>query len=151
MLRYVAGVRWQDGRSSSEIAEMCGVKDISVELRKRRLRWFGHMRRAVGGVLSKVEQVQDGLTLLLALCPPIVGANQTPQHIGGQFASCGWQRSQHPQHKSWLLANDAALHQTNLFLDVTTSITSTVMVAQAVLTAANSRIPQSHTAPLTLK
>ena len=36
MLTYMAGVRWQDGRSSSEVAEMCGVEDLSVRLRQRR-------------------------------------------------------------------------------------------------------------------
>ena len=45
ILRYIAGVRWQDGKSSSEVAEMCGVEDLSVKLRQRRLRWFGHVKR----------------------------------------------------------------------------------------------------------
>ena len=40
MLRYMAEIRWQDGRSSSELVEMCVVEDHS-ELRQRRLRWFG--------------------------------------------------------------------------------------------------------------
>ena len=35
MLRYMAGVRWQDGRSSSEVLEMCGVEDFSVYLRQK--------------------------------------------------------------------------------------------------------------------
>ena len=52
MLRYKAGdtrqerVRWQDRKSSSEVAEMCWVEDLSVKLRQRRLRWFGHVKRA---------------------------------------------------------------------------------------------------------
>ena len=50
ILRYRAGVRWQDGRSSSEVAQMCGVEDLSVKLRQRRPRWFGHMKRAGGCV-----------------------------------------------------------------------------------------------------
>ncbi|MPC73190.1 hypothetical protein E2C01_067509 [Portunus trituberculatus] len=54
MLRYVAGVRWHVGRSSSEVTEMCGDKDLSVELRKKRLRW------TEGGVLSEVEEVRVG-------------------------------------------------------------------------------------------
>ncbi|MPC42051.1 hypothetical protein E2C01_035664 [Portunus trituberculatus] len=57
ILRYMAGVRWQDGRYSSEVAEMCGVEDLSVELRKRRLSWFGHVRRVEGRVLSEVEEI----------------------------------------------------------------------------------------------
>ena len=49
MLRYMAGVRWHDKRSSSEVTMMCGVEDLSVKLRQRRLRWFGHVKRAEGG------------------------------------------------------------------------------------------------------
>ena len=39
MLRYIAGVRWNDGRSSSEVAEMCGVEDLSVEAKKTEMVW----------------------------------------------------------------------------------------------------------------
>ena len=60
MPRYMAGVRWQDRRSSSEVAEMCGVEDLSVKLRQRRLRWFGHVKRAEGGVLGEVGEVRVG-------------------------------------------------------------------------------------------
>ncbi|MPC66236.1 hypothetical protein E2C01_060384 [Portunus trituberculatus] len=35
ILRYMTRVRQQNGRSSSEVADMCGVKDISVEQRCR--------------------------------------------------------------------------------------------------------------------
>ncbi|MPC10447.1 hypothetical protein E2C01_003083 [Portunus trituberculatus] len=34
--------------------------DVFAELRKRRLRWFGHVRRAVGRVMSKVEEMRVG-------------------------------------------------------------------------------------------
>ena len=60
MLRYMAGVRWQDGRSSSEVAKMCEVEDLSVKLRQRRLRWFGHVKRGEKGVLAEVEEVRLG-------------------------------------------------------------------------------------------
>ena len=30
------GVRWQNGRCSMEVRDMCGVEDLSVELRQRR-------------------------------------------------------------------------------------------------------------------
>ena len=33
---------------------MCGVEDLSIKLRQRRLRWFGHVKRAEGGVLGEV-------------------------------------------------------------------------------------------------
>ncbi len=55
MLRYMAGVRWQDGKSSGEVAEMCGVMDLSAKLMQRRLRWFGHVERAGGGALNEVR------------------------------------------------------------------------------------------------
>ena len=60
MLRYMAGVRRQDGRSSSEVAEMCGVDDLSVKLRQRRLRWLEHVKRAERGVLVEVGEVRVG-------------------------------------------------------------------------------------------
>ena len=60
MLRYMARVRWQDRRSSSEVAEMCGVEDLSVKLRQRRLRWFGHVKRSEGGVLGEVGEMRIG-------------------------------------------------------------------------------------------
>ena len=60
MLRYMAGVRWQDGRSSSEVAEMCGVEYLSVKLRQRRLKWFRDMKRAERGVMDEVGEVRVG-------------------------------------------------------------------------------------------
>jgi len=60
MLRYMAGVRWQDGRSSMEVRDMCGVEDLSVKLRQRRLRWFGQVRRAEGSLVKEVEEVKIG-------------------------------------------------------------------------------------------
>ena len=49
----MARVRWQDGRSSTEVAEMCGVEELPVKLRQRRLRWYGHVKRAEGSVLNE--------------------------------------------------------------------------------------------------
>ncbi len=59
MLRYMAGVRWQD-RWSKKVAEMCGVEGLSFKLRKRRLRWFDRMERAREGVLSEVREMRVG-------------------------------------------------------------------------------------------
>ena len=42
------------------MAEMCGVEDFSVKLKQRRLRWFGHVKRAEVGVLGEVEKVGVG-------------------------------------------------------------------------------------------
>ncbi len=60
MLRYMAGVRLQDRRSNKEVAEMCGVEDLSVKLRTRRLRWFGHVKRAREGALGEVREMRVG-------------------------------------------------------------------------------------------
>ena len=49
-----AGVRWQNKSSNSEVVEMCAVEDFSVKLRQRTLWWFGHVKRAGGGVLGEV-------------------------------------------------------------------------------------------------
>ncbi len=45
MLRYVMGIRWQDGFSNEEVVRRSGLEDLEVLLRKNRLRWFGDMRR----------------------------------------------------------------------------------------------------------
>ena len=45
MLRYMAGVAWQDRVSSEEVARRCGVEVLENVLRRRRLRWFGHVKR----------------------------------------------------------------------------------------------------------
>ena len=52
MLRYMAGEKWEDGKSSFELRDMCGVEDLSVKVRQRRLRWFGHVGRAEGSLLN---------------------------------------------------------------------------------------------------
>ena len=58
MLRYMVGVRWQESRSNQEVADMCGLEDLSAKLRKRRLTWFGHVKRAEGGLLLEVEEMR---------------------------------------------------------------------------------------------
>ena len=54
----MASVKWQDRKSSIEVREMCGVEDLSVQVRQRKLRWFGHIRRAEGSLLNEVEEVR---------------------------------------------------------------------------------------------
>ena len=58
MLRYMAGVRWQDRVSSEEMAKRCGLKEIQDKMRQRRLQWFGHVRREEGGVLRVVDKME---------------------------------------------------------------------------------------------
>lgn len=60
MLRYIAGVRWQDQVGSGEVAERCGVKELEVRLRQGRLRWFGHVRRAEHSMMRRVEEMEVG-------------------------------------------------------------------------------------------
>ena len=60
MLRYKADVKWQDGKSSIEVRDVCGVEDLSVKVRQRRLSWFGHVGRAEGSLLNEVEGVRIG-------------------------------------------------------------------------------------------
>ena len=54
MLRYKAGVRWQDKISSEVVEKRCGSKEIQDKMRQRRLQWFGHVKREKErGVLKK--------------------------------------------------------------------------------------------------
>ena len=41
MLRYMAGIKWQDGVSSEEVARRCSLE----RARQGRLQWFGNVRR----------------------------------------------------------------------------------------------------------
>ena len=45
MLRFMAGVRLRDGVPSAEVLERCGLESIIMQMRRRRLRWFGHVVR----------------------------------------------------------------------------------------------------------
>ena len=45
ILRYMAGVSLRDRVRSEEVARRCGVDEVEMVMRKRRLRWFGHVRR----------------------------------------------------------------------------------------------------------
>ena len=49
MLRYMAGVRLQDHVPSLEVANRCELQQISDVLRRRRLGWYGHVRRREEG------------------------------------------------------------------------------------------------------
>ena len=59
MMRYMAGVKWQDRISNEEVVERCGIKDMQHSLRHRRLQWFGHVkRRKESEVLRKVNDME---------------------------------------------------------------------------------------------
>ena len=58
MLRCMAGMRWTDMVCSEEVANRCGLAEIQVRMRQRRLQWFGHVRREKeGGGLRMVEEM----------------------------------------------------------------------------------------------
>ena len=58
MLRYMAGIKWQDVVSSEEVAKRCVLEDIQERVRKGRLQWFGHVRReGEEGVLRTVKKI----------------------------------------------------------------------------------------------
>ena len=55
MVRYMARVTWESGLLSEVAARECGLGGLEESLRRRRLRWFGHvMRREEGDVLQQV-------------------------------------------------------------------------------------------------
>jgi len=59
MLRYMAGVRWQDRISTEDVARRCGLKMIQDKLRQKRLQWFGHVRSETEGrVLKLVDKIE---------------------------------------------------------------------------------------------
>ena len=53
MLRYIAGVKWQDGVTSEEIAKRCDLIEIQDKIRQQRLQWFGHVQRENDGGILK--------------------------------------------------------------------------------------------------
>jgi hypothetical protein len=45
MLRYMAGISWEDRVRSDEVARRCGLVEIDRIITAKRLRWFGHVKR----------------------------------------------------------------------------------------------------------
>jgi hypothetical protein len=45
MLRYMAGISWEDRVCSDEVARRCGLVEIDRIITAKRLRWFGHVKR----------------------------------------------------------------------------------------------------------
>ena len=46
MIRWICGVKARDEVSSSELLGRLGLVEVTVELRARRLRWYGHVKRS---------------------------------------------------------------------------------------------------------
>ena len=54
----MAGVTWEDGLRSAEVVERCGVETLDVLLRRKMLRWLGHVkRRGEGEVPGRVLEL----------------------------------------------------------------------------------------------
>ena len=51
MLRYMTGIKWQDKISNEKVRRRCKINKLENEIRSRRLRWFGHVKRKEGGNL----------------------------------------------------------------------------------------------------
>ena len=45
MVRYICGAKLSDRISCADLRERLGLEDLKLVLRKRRLRWFGHVER----------------------------------------------------------------------------------------------------------
>ena len=61
MLRYMARVKWSDKISSSDVAKMCGLRELEEKVRRSRLRWFGHVKRAGETCLGRIVSINvDG-------------------------------------------------------------------------------------------
>ena len=59
MVRYMTGVKWQDGVSSKQVAVRCGLRDKYENIRQGRLQWFGHVKReGEEGILRIEEKMQ---------------------------------------------------------------------------------------------
>ena len=48
MIRWICGVKISDRLASAELIKKLGIEDIKVLLRRRRLRWAGHVERKDG-------------------------------------------------------------------------------------------------------
>ena len=58
MLRRMCGISLRDRINSEEVLERCKLEDIEMVLRKRRLFWFGHVkRRNEDDPLSRIQEV----------------------------------------------------------------------------------------------
>lgn len=54
-----AGVSWRDELSNEDVARRCGVEELNDVVRRGRLRWFGHVKRAgEGGAMGRAMGVR---------------------------------------------------------------------------------------------
>ena len=65
MLRYMTGIKWQDKISNEKVRRRCKINKLGNEIRSRRLRWFGHVKRKEGGNL-----IEGVMNKNLNVCSP---------------------------------------------------------------------------------
>ena len=59
MLRRMCGVQLSDRVATGELLQRCGIRAVEVLLKRRRLKWFGHVvRRGVEDPLGRVQLVE---------------------------------------------------------------------------------------------
>ena len=46
-IRYMTGIKRKEAISSQDILNKCGLEDLSSRIRRRRLQWFGHVKRVM--------------------------------------------------------------------------------------------------------
>ena len=62
MIRQICNVKPQNivtTRSSALLARL-GIKDLELNLKERRLCWYGHVERSSGGVKTAFDRQVDG-------------------------------------------------------------------------------------------
>ena len=57
MVRWICGVRPSDEPNMEELHKKLGLEDLTILIRRRRLRWFGHVERS-SGEISRVRSMQ---------------------------------------------------------------------------------------------
>ena len=52
MICWICGIKGRDETSSASLLQKLDIKDITLVLRCRRLRWYGHVQRATSFIIS---------------------------------------------------------------------------------------------------
>ena len=60
MIRWICNVKADDEISSSTLLQKLGIDDVTVALRSRRLRWFGHVKRADSSIHTVMDMDVEG-------------------------------------------------------------------------------------------
>ena len=59
MLRYMAGVKWEEGISNEEIMNIHQIGDVRSQIKKQRPRWYGNVeRRPPDHILRRTKELE---------------------------------------------------------------------------------------------